>query len=393
MLDDELRDQLKARHSAGLLRALRPVPSGVLDLASNDYLGLARHEEVVAAACDAAQKFGAGARASRLVSGETAIHAELESALASWRETESALVFSSGWAANVAAVTSLARAGDAIFCDKRNHASLIDACRLAANNGARVRFYNTTTKLVQLLERTATERTLIVSDAVYSMDGDIADIGALFEIACQFDAVLILDDAHGTGTLGTTGRGALQHWRGGSTVEFDRTLSSVSLVQTGTLSKALGSQGGFVAASRAVCDWLVNAARPFIYSTGLCPSACGAALQSLKILEKEPQRVSRLHDVTTKLARGLKELGFDALLQPSPIVPVLLGSESAALECSEELLKRGVWCPAIRPPTVARGASRLRVTANAAMSDDEIERALKVFSGVRSNSTVLCASH
>ena len=393
MLDEELREALKARQSAGLLRALRPVPSGVLDLASNDYLGLARHEDVVAAACDAAQEFGASARASRLVSGETAIHAELERALARWRETEKAIVFSSGWAANVAAVTSLARAGDAVFCDKRNHASLIDACRLAGSNGARVRFYNTTTKLVQLLERAATERTIIVSDAVYSMDGDIADIGALLEIAYQFDAVLILDDAHGTGTLGMTGRGAMQHWRETNRAEIDRTLSGVSLVQTGTLSKALGSQGGFVAASSAVCDWLVNAARPFVYSTGLCPAACGAALQSLKILEKEPGRVARLRDVTTKLAHGLKELGFDAQSQPSPIVPVLLGSENAALKCSEELLDRGVWCPAIRPPTVPRGTSRLRVTANAALSDEEIERALNAFAGVRSNSTVLCASH
>ncbi|HEX8550535.1 MAG TPA: 8-amino-7-oxononanoate synthase [Abditibacteriaceae bacterium] len=388
MFDDELRQELEHKRNTGLLRQLRAIPDGVLDCASNDYLGLARHPEVVEAAAQAARAFGAGARASRLVSGETALHHELENSLAAWRETESALVFSSGWAANVAAISSLARGGDAIFCDKRNHASLIDGCRFALANGATVRFYNSQKKLCALLETANAPRKIIVSDAVYSMDGDVADVPELLRLAREFNAVLVLDDAHGTGTLGKTGRGALEFWRE-STVGFDRTLRDVALVQTGTLSKALGAQGGFVAASRAVCDWLVNAGRPFVYSTGLAPSACGAALQSLYILQREPQRIMRLRDVTKQLASGLQNLGYNACLHPSPVIPVIVGEAEEALRLSDALMVYGIWCPAIRPPTVPRSTARLRVTACAAFPDSEIARILEAFNAMRANSTVL----
>jgi 7-keto-8-aminopelargonate synthetase-like enzyme len=239
-----------------------------------------------------------------------------------------------------------------------------------------------------LLQNSQAPRKIIVSDAVYSMDGDVADVQALLLLAREFDAVLLLDDAHGTGTLGSTGRGALEFWRE-RRAEFDRALEGIALVQTGTLSKSLGSQGGFVAASHAVCDWLVNAGRPFVYSTGLTPSACGAALQSLRMLQREPQRTARLRDVSEQLACGLQSLGFDAPMQPSPIVAVVVGESEAALQLSDALLKRGLWCPAIRPPTVPHDAARLRVTANASLTDDEIAHALEIFGEVRSNSTVL----
>jgi 8-amino-7-oxononanoate synthase len=364
------RVALQERENAHLLRRLNTVPPETLDLASNDYLGLAKHPEVLDAACAAVREFGAGARASRLVSGHTELHWELESALAEFKNCEAALLFPSGYHANLAAVTSLARAGDLICCDKRNHASLIDACLLASARGAKVRFYDSLAKLRALLERSTAEARLIVSDAVYSMDGDLAPLAQLIELAQEFDAMTILDDAHGTGTLGATGRGALEELNFGHTT---------NIIQVGTLSKALGAQGGFVCGSRVLIEWLINAARPFIYTTALNPASCGAALQSLKIIEREPERISRLRQVKTRLARGLSTLGFDAREQPSPIIPVIVGEAQHAVELSEKLLARNIWCPAIRPPTVPKNASRLRVTASSELGDDDLKRVLAAF--------------
>lgn len=376
---DDLRAELSQRESDGLRRTLRTLPNRVLDLASNDYLGLSRHPRVVDAASQAAQQFGVGARASRLVSGNTTLHHELETQIARFKGGESALLFSSGYAANLAVISALARSGDTILCDKRNHASLIDACRLAQSNGARVRYFGSMKKLRLLLEsstRTADNRCLIVSDGVFSMDGDLCDLPQLFALCREFDAVLILDDAHGTGTLGANGRGAIEHF------ELDK--SEISLVEIGTLSKALGAQGGFVCGSQLLIDYLTNAARPFIYSTGLSPMLCGAVLEALRVLENEPQLLTRLRDATTHLAFGLRQLGFEAHAHPSPIISVVVGEARDAIALSETLLELGVWCPAIRPPTVPKGTSRLRVTASAALTDDDILRALNAFAQVRS---------
>jgi 8-amino-7-oxononanoate synthase len=378
MNDEWRRGELQARREAGLQRTLRVLPPDILDLASNDYLGLARHSEVLQAACEAIKDYGAGARASRLVSGNTEIHEQLESALARFKKCEAALVFPSGYHANLAVVTALARPRDLVCCDKRNHASLIDACLLAQARGARVRFYDSLSKLRPLLERSTLQAArLIVTDAVYSMDGDLAPLPELLQIASEFDATLILDDAHGTGTLGTYGRGTLEHFTQSSIINRPS-----SIVQIGTLSKALGSQGGFVCGSKALIEWLVNAARPFIYTTGLNPASCGAALQSVKIIEREPQRLQRLHKVKVQLTRGLSTLGFDAREQPSPILPAIVGEAARAVELSEKLLQRGLWCPAIRPPTVPQNSSRLRVTANAELSDADVARVLQAFSEI-----------
>lgn len=370
MLDDELRAALAEKEAAGLRRTLRAVPDGVLDLASNDYLGLARHPEVIEAACEAARKYGCGARASRLVSGHTPIHEQLEKELAAWKGCEAALVFPSGYQANVAVITALARRGDIIFCDKRNHASLIDACRLATANGATVRYYDSPSRLETLLQDYATkrdaERFLIVSDTVYSMDGDVADLTALSNLAAQCSAVLILDDAHGT------------------TIKNAKCKMQNCIV-VGTLSKMLGSQGGFLAASQTVIEWLINAARPFIYSTGLSPANCGAALKALEIMQREPQRIQRLHEITEKLACGLQNIGFDARLNPSPIIPIIVGVAKRAVALSDALLQRGIWCPAIRPPTVPVGTSRLRLTANATLDDETIEHILRTFAQVKND--------
>jgi 7-keto-8-aminopelargonate synthetase-like enzyme len=263
-----------------------------------------------------------------------------------------------------------------VFCDKRNHASLIDGCRFARAGGATVRFYHTLEKLRAMLEKLpAAARRLIVTDAVFSMDGDLADLPQLAEMAETFDAVLILDDAHGTGVLGPNGHGTVQHY--GLSGQGDR------FIHLGTLSKAIGAQGGFVAGNREVIDWLINAARPLIYSTGLNPAACGAALAAFEVLQSEPQRLSRLREVTQRLAGGLQNLGFEARLQPSPIIPVMIGEAREAVALSESLLAQGVWCPAIRPPTVPPGTSRLRVTASATLSDANIDRALAAFAAAQ----------
>ena len=379
-LDDQLCSELAVRQDARLKRRLHIVPSNVLDLASNDYLGLAQHPEVVDGACRAVEEWGGGARASRLLGGHTSLHARLETALAAWKGCEAALVFSSGYAANIGVITALAHAGDFVFCDKRNHASLIDACRLAQSKGARGRYFGSLEKLESLLQRTLdgdSARCLIVSDTVFSMDGDLADLPALLALSQRFGAILVLDDAHGTGTLGADGSGAWKYFG------LQEASCDVPIIQIGTLSKALGSQGGFVCGSQILCDWMVNAARPFIYSPGLNPAACGAALAALKVLQREPQRIQRLQHVTAQLTTGLHQLELDAKRQASPIIPLLLGDATRTLRWSEQLLARGVWCPAVRPPTVPNGASRLRITANSALSESDIERVLKDFAHVR----------
>jgi 7-keto-8-aminopelargonate synthetase-like enzyme len=295
------------------------------------------------------------------------------------------LLFPSGYQANLSVVTALANKSTLVCCDKRNHASLIDACFLAQARGATVRFYDDLTKLRSVLEKhdepdgyvaDASASALIVSDAVYSMDGDLAPLPQLIEIAREFGAMLVLDDAHGTGTLGGSGRGALEYFFG-SDFPMD-----AKIVQVGTLSKALGAQGGFACGTQALVDWLVNSARPFVYTTGLNPASCGAALASLQVIAREPERVEKLNQNKTALATGLMNLGLNALLQPSPIVPVIVGEADDAVEFSERLLERGVWCPAIRPPTVPQGTSRLRVTASASLSAVDIERVLSAFAVV-----------
>lgn len=373
-LDDQLQSALARRDQCHLRRALRLLPAGTLDLAANDYLGLAQHPEVMAAACEATRLYGAGARASRLVSGHNALHAELEAALAAFKGCEAALVFPSGYHANLALVPSLAGAEDVILCDKRNHASLIDATRLAAKQNTPVRFYDSLAKLQSLLERHRPARQrFIVTDAVFSMDGDVVDLPQLLALAREHDAYVILDDAHGTGTLGAMGRGALEHYG------LKRGEDLARVMQMGTLSKAFGAQGGFVVGSQVLIDWLVNTARAFIYTTGLNPAACGAALAALQIIQREPQRIQRLRGLTQRLATGLQTLGYAAQHHPSPIIPVVLGEAERALRLSEHLLRHGIWCPAIRPPTVPVGSSRLRVTASIALSESDVESVLGAF--------------
>jgi 8-amino-7-oxononanoate synthase len=366
---DELRLELESRELAGRKRSLRVVPNDLFDAASNDYLGLSRHPEVIKAASDAAQRFGAGARASRLVSGTFSLVQELERELARFKGTESALVFSSGFAANLGVLSALSNSQTTLFCHKRNHASLLDGCRLAQSKGARVRFWESPGKLESLLEKSEAARKIVVADGVFSMDGDLLPLPQVLELCERFDAVLVLDDAHGTGTLGATGRGLAEHFG----------VASERIITVGTLSKALGSQGGFVAAKQLVMDYLVGSAPSFIYSTGLNPPAVGAALQALRVLQREPERVARCRENARFVAQVLCELEFDARFSGSPIVPVVIGDEAAALAQANRLESRGVWCPAIRPPTVAKGTSRLRIAASSEWSREDLRRLLQPF--------------
>ena len=365
----QLERELEARELAGRKRTLRLVPEGALDAASNDYLGLSRHPEVVRAAQDAAAQFGTGARASRLVSGHFLLAGELESELARFKGTEAALVFSSGFAANLGVLSALANDQTALFCHKRNHASLLDGCRLAGSKGATNRFWESPDKLRHLLERSASARKIVVADGVFSMDGDLLPLSEVLPLCDEFDAILVLDDAHGTGTLGATGRGLEEHFG----------LHSGRVLTIGTLSKALGSQGGFVCGPRVAIDYLVGTAPSFIYSTGLNPPAVGAALTALQILQREPERVARCRANATQLATRLSELGFDARFSGTPIVPVILGDERDALALSSHLETLGVWCPAIRPPTVPRGTSRLRLAASSEWNEADLNRITQAF--------------
>jgi len=366
----ELERETQERARAGQKRELRVLREGMLDAASNDYLGLSQHPEVIEGACNAAREFGGGARASRLVSGNYPLLTELETRLAAWKNTEAALVFSSGFAANVGVLPALAHSDTLLCCHKRNHASLLDGCRLAESKGAQTRFWETPAKLESLLKSSRATRKIVVADGVFSMDGDVLPLPAVLALCETYDAALVLDDAHGTGVLGASGRGTQEHFG----------LTSERILTVGTLSKSLGSQGGFVCGPRVVVDFLLGSAPSFIYSTGLNPAAVGAALASLRVLEREPERPFRCRDNARLLAERLQTLGFDARFQGSAIVPIMVGDEHQTLALSAQLEARGVWCPAIRPPTVARGTSRLRLAASSEWGLREIEKIIRAFS-------------
>ena len=392
----DLQRELDARAAADLARQLKRAPDDALDLASNDYLGLAHHPRVIEAARQAAARYGTGARASRLVSGNYALLDQLERELARFKGAEAALVFSSGYAANVGVITALAGAKSALFCHKRNHASLLDGCKLAE---AKTRFFDSSDKLRALLGASDARRKIIVCDGVFSMDGDLCDLPALVELAREFDALVLLDDAHGTGTLGASGRGTAEyfevfeqlgaglppssnHSRYRENQDWKRAQAPLSdaqnfLITLGTLSKALGAQGGFVCGPRLLIDYLINSSRSFIYSTGLNPPAVGAALAALQILQDEPQRVQQCRDNAAFLARELAALGYQVAQQPSPILPLFCRDSADALGLSARLAERGLWCPAIRPPTVKR--ARLRLTANASWDEETLARIVADF--------------
>lgn len=372
-------DQLEIQASRGLRRRLPdPAPAlpGVLDCGSNDYLGLSRHPRVIAAAHAALDQYGAGSTASRLLRGNRPVHAELEAELAAFKGTQSALVFSSGYAANLGLLTSITDREDTIFCDSLNHASIVDGARLAA---ASVRFYHHADAdhlARQLARRKGEGHAFVVTDGVFSMEGTLAPLPALVEVTQEYGATLIIDDAHATAVAGPEGRGSLAHFG----------LAPEAAIQVGTLSKALGAQGGFVAGSQALTDLLVQSARAFIYSTGLNPAAAAAATQALRVSVDEPQWRERLHHNLDRVRTGLVAQGERIYGEhPAPMCAVQVGEADAAVQLAQELGAHGVIAPAIRPPTVPQGSSRIRLAPVATMTDQDVDRLLSVMREVRSS--------
>ncbi|MFE9609515.1 8-amino-7-oxononanoate synthase [Streptomyces sp. NPDC006012] len=367
-------EQAELRRRAGLVRTLRPRPadSSLLDLAGNDYLGLARHPEVVAGAAAAAQAWGGGATGSRLVTGTTELHTELERELAAFCGFEAALVFSSGYAANLAAVTALAPHGSLIVSDAGNHASLIDGCRLA--RGVTQVVAHADPDGVRKALDTHTGPALVVSDTVFSVDGDAAPLADLAEVCREGGAGLLMDDAHGFGVLGEGGRGA---------PDAAGLSGADDVVATITLSKSLGSQGGAVLGPARVIDHLVNAARTFIFDTGLAPAAAGAALAALRLLRREPARAARARAVAAELYARLTATGLAAVRPDAAVVSVRAPSPEGAVRWAADCRAAGLAVGCFRPPSVPDGVSRLRLTARADLSGAEIACAVRVIGEAR----------
>jgi 8-amino-7-oxononanoate synthase len=359
------------------LRTLRPVEAGagprltldgrpLVNLGSNNYLGLADHPRVKAAALAAIERHGVGAGASRLLTGHTDVHEELEAAIARLKGAEAALVFGSGYLANLGIIPALVGRGDAIFADRDDHASLIEGCRAS---GARLRVYrrDRLDRLDALLaRRQRAGATLIVTESVFSMEGDLAPLPDLADLADRHGALLMVDDAHATGVLGARGRGSSEHWG----------LQDRPIIQMGTLSKALGALGGFAAGPKTLIDYLVNRAKTFIYTTALPAAIAAAALEAIRILDEDPEPLSRLRANRRFWHDGVRALGFDTFHSASPIVPLRIGADGAAVSMAAALAAEGVYAPAIRPPTVPAGTSRIRTSILATHTAEDLALAL-----------------
>jgi 8-amino-7-oxononanoate synthase len=374
----DIADRLEELRQAGLYRRLRLVsgPQGprvlldgqeVLLLCSNNYLGLADHPRVRRAAAEAAMRWGTGAGASRLICGNMTLHRRLEERLAEFSRSESALLFGSGYLANTGTVAALTRAGEVVFSDELNHASIVDGCRLSRAETF-VYHHRDFDHLHWGLRQAEGRGSLIASDAVFSMDGDVAPLPELVELARRYDCRLLIDEAHATGTIGPDGRGAVAE--AGLEEEVD--------VIVGTLGKALGSYGAYVCANREIVELLVNTARPFIFSTALPPSAVAAALAALELVLARPGRVDRLRRNGDLMRRELAAGGLDPGESRTHILPIVVGDEDSAVELCERALERGVFAQAIRPPTVPAGTSRLRITVMATHREPELRQAANV---------------
>lgn len=363
MLEDWLAPKAAALESRGLTRRLRPRASGeaVIDLASNDYLGLARDPRVVEAAVEAVREWGASATASRLVAGTTALHAELESELAGYVGQETGLAFSSGYLANLGVITALGGPGTLLVSDDHVHASMVDACRLSRSR-VEVTPHNDVEAVAKALAERNEPHAVVLVESVYSVLGDAAPLTELAALALEHDAVLLVDEAHGLGVTGN-GRGSVAAGLSG----MDH------VIVTMTLSKSLASQGGVVLGPSVLRDHLINRARAFIFDTGLNPAACGAALAALRILIDEPSRPEAIHSTAARLAAAC---GVSA--SSGPVVSVPMPGPREAVRAADLCLANGVRVGSFRPPSVPDGISRLRLTAHAGLSTTDLDRACEV---------------
>ena len=380
MRKEILTARLAEVKESGLYRRLRAVEGAqdaaiilegqeVLLFSSNNYLGLANHPALKLAAQEAIERYGCGSGASRLISGSMAVHHELEHRLAALKKIEAALVFPTGYHANIGVLSALMGPDDTILSDSLNHASIIDGCRLSRAD-TRVYRHADTEHLGELLRACpATGQRLIVTDSVFSMDGDLAPLAEIVALARQYDTWVMVDEAHATGVFGPHGGGLVEEL--GLTEEVD--------IQMGTLGKALGCVGAFVAGSHELIDWLVNRARSFIYTTAIPPAMAAAVLAALDIVEQEPERRQQLWNNTRVLADGLRSLGYTLGATRSQILPVIIGEARATMVVAHAILQRGVFAHGIRPPTVPEGTSRIRVTPMATHTQDQLSRTLDAF--------------
>ena len=379
-----LSEQLASWRSAGTFQQLRLLESAcepvsqvdgreVINLASNNYLGLANHPKLVEAAVDAAKKYGAGSAAVRTISGTMSLHMRLEERIAAFKNVEACVVFQSGFTANSGTVSAVLTPEDHIISDELNHASIIDGCRLSK---AKIHVFAhgnpaAAEAKLQALEGVA-DRKLLITDGVFSMDGDIGPLPELVVLAERYGAIMMVDDAHSSGVLGRNGRGTIDHFGLHGRVD----------IQVGTLSKAVGVLGGYVCGSRDLIDYLYHRARPFLFSTSHPPAVAAACLAAFDILESEPERIEQLWTNTLHFQAGLRTAGFSTGASQTPITPIHVGDAAKAFEFSRALFEAGVFATGIGFPTVPQGKARIRAIVTAAHTVDQLDRALDVISSV-----------
>jgi 8-amino-7-oxononanoate synthase len=332
-----------------------------VNFSSNDYLGLANHPYIINEVKKALDEYGFGSEASRLLSGGSILHKELENKIAQFKETDSALVFNSGYAANTGIIAAITDKDDIIFSDELNHASIIDGCRLSKAETLIYR-HKDLSHLEDIIRGKNAKRKVVITDTVFSIGGDITPLDAIYNICKKNKATLYLDDAHGTGVLGK-GRGALSHLN---------IKPEPWIIQMGTFSKALGSFGAFVAGSRDVIEWIINTARSFVFSTALPSCVIAASIAALELIKKDSELIKRLWLNRNKVADGIKDIGYNIAESETPIIPLKTGTVENTLRISRYLYKKGIFAPAIRPPTVIE--PRIRITVTAAHTDEDIER-------------------
>jgi len=386
ILETSLQAELAAMQKAGTLKTFRHIATPmdtsvtmeektgeVLVLSSNNYLGLAHHPEVVQAGIDALKEYGAGTASVRFICGTFSIHSQIEAAIAKLHRQEAALTYVSCWTANTGLLPAISGAEDALISDALNHASLIDGCR--ASKAKRYVYPHSDMAALEekLKEAKSARRIFIVTDGVFSMEGDIAKLPDIITLAKKYGASIILDDSHGVGVMGTHGRGTAEHF--GVEEEID--------IVTGTLGKALGgAAGGYVAASKAVIDYLQQVSRPQLFSNALPATIAGSAMKAMEILQNEPERVARLHAITHRMREGLKARGFSPHEGESAIIPIIVGETAFAIRMSEALLDEGIFITGFGYPVVPEGAARLRMQMCATLTDAQIDFALERFEKV-----------
>src|SRR5690349_496973 len=380
---DYLSRELESLAQQGLYRHLRILDGEqshtstfdhrqVVNLSSNNYLGLTTHPKLREAALDATRRLGVGSGSVRTIAGTMDIHMELERRLAAFKKVEAVVVFQSGFAANAGTVSAVLTKDDVVISDELNHASIIDGCRLSR---AAVKVFphkDVAAARAILQSLPAAQRKLLITDGVFSMDGDLGPLPELCTLAEEFGCILMVDDAHASGVFGRNGRGTIDHFGVHGRVD----------VQVGTLSKAVGALGGYVAGSRTLIDFLYHRARPFLFSTSHPPAVAAACIAAIDVLEKEPQIIQRLWDNTTFFKAGLQKLGFNTGLSESPITPVIVGEGALAMKLSDRLFAEGVFAQGIAFPTVARDKARVRTIVTATHTRDELQFALDVFGRV-----------